>query len=136
MARKVKVRAGHRASATRLIVQAEAALATDPINLAYLELAASNLKRKLGVLAPLDAEILELTADDKIKAEIEHADEYQEHIQRILSKITKTIDRTAPDGDSARRVHSVRATPPRSTIETPTRTAPSEEAAHLSMEPR
>lgn len=129
LARKVKVRAGHRASATRLIVQAEAALAADPINSADLELAAANLNRKLGVLTPLDAEILELTPDDKIEAEIEHADEYQEHIQRILSKITKTIDRPAPGGDSARGVDSARATPPtdspRSTIETPTRTVPS-----------
>lgn len=91
LARKVKVRAGHRGSATRLITQAEAALAAEPRNSADLELAVAHLKRKVEVLTPLDAEILELTPDDDIEAEIDHADQYQENIQRTLSKLSKAL---------------------------------------------
>jgi len=70
LARKTRVRAGHRASTTRLITQAETALTADPVNLVDLELLVANLGRKLGVLAPLDEEILELTADVALTEEI------------------------------------------------------------------
>lgn len=91
LTRKVKVRAGHRASTTRLIAQAEAALTAESLNPADLELAVTNLDRKVGVLTPLDAKILELTPDDDIEAEIDHADQYQEDIQRMLSKLNKAL---------------------------------------------
>ena len=90
LARKIKVRTGHRGSATRLITQAETAVTAEPPNSADLELAIANLNRKLEVLTPLDAEILELTPDD-IETEIDHADQYQENIQRTLSKLNKAL---------------------------------------------
>ena len=95
LARKIKVRAGHRGSTTRLIAQAETALAEEPRNSADLELAVANLIRKLEVLTPLDAEILELTPDADIEVEIDHADQYQENIQRTLSKLNKALTTTA-----------------------------------------
>ena len=61
LARRVKVKAGHRGSATRLIAQAEAALTGDPHSTAELELAVVNLSSKIKVLSLLDTEILELT---------------------------------------------------------------------------
>jgi len=81
------VRAGHRPSTTRLITQAETALTADPVNPADLELLVANLGRKLGVLAPCDEEILELTADDSLTEEIDHADQYQENVQCVLTKL-------------------------------------------------
>lgn len=58
LARKKKVRDGHRGSTTRLIAQAEAALTAEPLNSVDLELAVANLKKKGDVLTPLDAEFL------------------------------------------------------------------------------
>ena len=114
LARRIKVRAGHRGSATRLIVQAEAALTAEPPNSADLELAVANLNRKLEVLTPLDAEILELTPDDDIEAEIDHADQYQENIRRTLSKLNKALlAATAPTpGEWPRVTLPLPATPP------------------------
>ena len=88
LARKIKVRAGHRGSATRLIAQAETAVTAEPLDSPDLELAIANLNRKLEVLTPLDAEILELTPDDDIETEIDHADQYQENIQCTLQQGT------------------------------------------------
>ena len=91
LARKIKVRVGHRGSATRLIAHAETALTTEPPNSGDLELAIANLNRKLEVLTPLDAEILKLTPDDDIEMEIDHADQYQENIRCTLSKLNKAL---------------------------------------------
>ncbi len=65
-------------------------------NPADLELAFVNLNRKVEVLTPLDAEILELTPDDDIEAEIDHADQYQEGIRRTLSKLSNALAVVAP----------------------------------------
>jgi len=62
LARKTRVRAGHRASTTRLITQAETALIADLVNPVDLELLVANLGRKLGDLAPLDENISSLPA--------------------------------------------------------------------------
>jgi len=59
----------------------------------------ANLGRKLGVLAPLDEEILELTADDAFTEEIDHVDQYQENV-RVLAKLNRAL-------------HPVRAPTPR-----------------------
>ena len=85
------MRAGHRASTTRLITQAETALTADPVNPVDLQLLVSNLGRKLGVLAPLYEEILELTAGDALTEEIDHADQYQENVQRVLAKLNQAL---------------------------------------------
>jgi len=100
LARETRVRAGNRASATRLITQAETALIADPVNPVDLELLVTNLGRKLGVLAPLDEEILELTADVTLTEEIDHADQYQENVQCVLAKLNWAL-------------HPVRAPTPR-----------------------
>ena len=96
LARKTRVRAGHRASTTRLITQAETALAADPVNPVDLELLVANLGRKQRILALL----LELTGDDALTEEIDHADQYQENVQRVLAKLNRAL-------------HPVRAPTPR-----------------------
>jgi len=47
-------------------------LAADSVNPVDLELLVANLGRKLGVLAPIYEEILELTAGDALTEEIDH----------------------------------------------------------------
>ena len=86
LARKIRVRAGHRGSATRLVTQARAALEEDPPVKKTLELARSNLKRKMDILAPLDAGVLELTPD-----EIDQADQYQENILHTIALLDKVL---------------------------------------------
>ena len=120
LARRIKVRAGHRGSATRLIAQAEADLTADPLNHADLELSVANLSRKVEVLTPLDAEILELTPDDAIEAEIDHADQYQDNIQRILSKLNKAITAPAPRTDPIPRTDPTPIVPPAPAAGAPT----------------
>ena len=121
LVRKKKVRAGHQGSATRLIAQAEAA---EPRNSVDLELAVANLKKKLDVLTPLDAEILELTTDDDIEAEIDHANQYHENIQRILSKLNKVLITPAPRTEHTPRVKSTPAAPTAPSTVTPITTDP------------
>ena len=105
------MRAGHRGSTTRLIAQAEVALTAEPLNSVDLELAVAKLKKRMDVLTPLDAEILELTADDDIDVEIDHADQYQENIQHILSKLNKVLIIPAPRTEHNPRVQSTLAAP-------------------------
>ena len=91
LARKVNVRAGHRASTTRRLTQAQTALDADPIDLTAVEQCITTLTRKLRVLTSLDEDILELTPQDAIDNEIERADQYQEDVQGVLAKLSKSL---------------------------------------------
>lgn len=78
LAKKGRVRAGHRASASRMIRQVEDALGVDPTKLPSLK---RSLEKKLETLKTLDGEIVELIDDgDKLAEEIEHADTFKETI--------------------------------------------------------
>ena len=75
-----KIRAGHRASATRLLNQTDAILADahpDSDRLALLKL---SLTEKLETLKLLDSEIVELIPEEELVREIEQADEYKENV--------------------------------------------------------
>lgn len=122
-ARNTRVRASHRASTTRLITQAETALIADPVNPVELELLVAILGRKLGVLAPHDDEILELTADDALTEEIDHADQYQENV-RFLAKLNwalHPVRAPTPRTDPTPRMDPIPAVP---TTGTPTTVDP------------
>ena len=74
LAKKKKVRAGHRASTTRILGQINPAVETDPLDVPKITQLKRNLEDKLTSLMVLDDEILPLLDDEAI-AEIVQADE-------------------------------------------------------------
>ena len=88
---KKNVRKAHRASATRLMNQAERVLTTSPVDTDGLAVAQTGLTMKLTKLESLDSEILELTPEDQMEDEVGKADEYSERIQHMLLRIRKAL---------------------------------------------
>ena len=87
-----KIRADHRASATRLLNQIDGALGatpTDSDKLAQLKL---SLQEKLETLKQLDSEIVDLTPEDGLEEEIEQADGYKDNVYRALTMIDKALN--------------------------------------------
>ena len=71
LARKKKIRAGHRGCATRVMRRIDTLLAasgTDEQQLAQLKL---SLEEKLETLKQLDGEVLDLTGEDDLETEIQ-----------------------------------------------------------------
>ena len=110
LARKKKVRAAHRTSATRLLGQADALIDTTPINADELTLLQTNLSTKLTTLETLNKEIVELVPEDQLEEEIGRVDEYSERIQRTLLRISKAL-RLTPPTDKSRDI------PPRAPVD-------------------
>lgn len=119
LARKKNVRAAHRASATRLMNQADSLIGASPLNTDELTLLQTSLSAKLKTLETLNAEIVDLTPEAQLEEEIGRADEYSEKIQRMLLQVQKALQPSVP---------TVVAPPPRApssaTVSTPP-TAPS-----------
>ena len=84
LARKKSVRAGHRASATRMVNKARELLAEDAPDVAKLSQLRLSLQEKLDVLKQLDGEILDLVDESSVAEEIEQADEFKEDVYTIL----------------------------------------------------
>lgn len=100
LTKKKRVRAGHRASATRMISKAEELVAESPnaVKLSQHEL---SLREKLETLGQLDAEILDLVEEESIAEEIEQSDEFKERIYSVLVRIdhiSKPKAKTPPPG--------------------------------------
>lgn len=97
--KKKRIRARHRASATRILTKGNEALVAgtaDEANLLQLKL---TLEEKLGTLKQLDSEIhvVELTEEDDLATEIEQADDYKAEIYYVaLVKIDKALKLTMP----------------------------------------
>lgn len=91
LARKKKVRAAHRTSATRLMGLADALIEATPMNADELALLQTNLTTKLTMLQAFNAEIVELTPETQLEEEIGRADEYSEKIQRTQLQICKAL---------------------------------------------
>lgn len=74
IARKKRLRASHKASATKMISRVEESLATeepsDPVRLSQVGM---SLKEKLNVIKTLDSKILELVDDADLVKEIDLA---------------------------------------------------------------
>ena len=90
LARKKKVRAAHRAWASRLMSQAESVLEDSKIDVDTLALLQTNLSAKLATLEALDKELVELIPEEELEDEIGRADEYAEKIHKTLGQIRKT----------------------------------------------
>ena len=94
--KRVNVRCAHRVSATKSVNQIDAAIASDDaLQPRQLKL---SLADKLAVLTKLDDEILELTEESELEAEVEQAD-------KARAKINLAIV-TIEDAVSPRNVHS------------------------------
>ena len=80
LARKKRIRAGHKASATRMLNQIDGLLAEEAPDVSKLSQLKLSLQEKLETLKLLDGEILELIEEDSLATEIEAADSFKEGI--------------------------------------------------------
>lgn len=112
--KKRRIRAGHRASATRTLTKVNDTLAAETLDEERLSLLKLALEEKLGTLKLLDSEIVELSEEDALVTEIEQADEYKSDIYGALVKIDKALKRTTPSAPPtpARDVTPARAPEP------------------------
>ena len=96
LAKKKRIRAGHRASTTRALTKVNDALAAETADEAKLSQLKLTLEEKLGTLKLLDSEIVELTEEDSLTTEIEQADDYKSEIYAALVRIDKALKLTTP----------------------------------------
>lgn len=112
LAKRKRIRAGHRASATKTIRQIEDILASEAPDKERLALLRLTLNEKFGTIKALDAEVIELVDDDSLDEEIEQADDYKESVFNALiriDRIAKASPRTSPLAETP---PIVRQTPP------------------------
>ena len=91
LAKKKRIRAGHRASATRTLTKVNGTLAAEIADEEKLSQLKLTLEEKLTTLKLLDGEIVERTEEDALATEIEQADDYKSKIYAALVKID-TVD--------------------------------------------
>jgi len=95
--RKRRLRGGHRGSATRTMNTIDALLAEESPDLARLAQLKRSLEEKLSTLTRLDSEILDLTEDENLDAEIQEADEYKDRVYGANVRLDKrTCTPTGP----------------------------------------
>lgn len=87
LARKRRLRAGHRASTTRILGRVEPATTADLLNPSEVNQLKRSLEEKLQCLSGLDQDILDLTPEESIEDEIIQADEIKERLYAALSKL-------------------------------------------------
>ncbi len=96
LAKKKRVRAGHRASTTRTLTKVDDVFAAGTADEATLSQLKLILEEKLDTLKLLDTEISELIEEDALVAEIERADDYKSDIYAALVRIGKVLRQSAP----------------------------------------
>ena len=103
LARKKRIRAGHKASVTKTMTKVDAALSAEPVAVSSLPLLKLTLKEKLEVIRTLDSEVLELIEEEgALTTEIQQADEYRESIHSYLLRIEAALGlATPPTGGAA-----------------------------------
>ena len=86
LAKKRRIRAGHKASATKMLNEVDALLAADTTpEIAKLTQLKLVIEEKLETLKLLDAEILDLLEEEEaLVKEIEQADLYKERIYQAI----------------------------------------------------
>ena len=89
-ARKKRVRAAHRGSATRLTAQLEHIL--DSGDTRQMKQLRQSLTDKLQVLTKLDGELVELVQDDQLEEEVEQADLVRERITLALISLDDGLE--------------------------------------------
>ena len=91
LARKTRVRAGHRASTTKIIGRCQGLLAAESRDRTKLLQLRMSLQEKLDVLKQLDEEILGLVEEEKIANEIEQSDDFREGIHLVVIELDGTL---------------------------------------------
>lgn len=97
LARKRRIRAGHKASATKTIAKVDELMAApdgDKIDKSKISQLKLSLEEKLATVKQLDGDILELTEDDKVDEEIEQADLFKEGIYTAIVRIERLLAAT------------------------------------------
>lgn len=90
LTRKIRKRAGHRATATRLINELDNVIvAADRSRLTQLR---QSLRDKIGILSSLDEEISSMIAVEHIEAEVEQADLVKEKIELAVINVETALD--------------------------------------------
>ena len=87
LVRKKRVRAGHRASATRIVTKATGLLDDDRPDSMKLSQLKLSLQEKLDVLKQLDGEILGLVDEDAVADEIKQSDGFKEGVYTVMVRI-------------------------------------------------
>ena len=100
LARKKKVRAGHKGSVTRMLNQIDAILADGTPDVSKLPQLKQSLQEKLESIKLIDGEILDLIKEEKVATEIEQADSFKEGIYACMIRI-----------DECKTARAVSATP-------------------------
>jgi len=109
LAKKRRIRVGHKASATKSTRQIEEVLTTETPDKERLSLLGLTLSKKLEVIKTLDSEVIELIKDKGTLA-TEMADGYKETIYSTLIKIDRATK--LPVGTSpATPISDIHATP-------------------------
>ena len=102
LAKRKRIRAGHRGSATKTMNKVDEALGADSVDVSVLSLLKLTLSEKLQTIKALDAEVLELIDDEAaLVAEIEHADENREGVHSSLLKIEAVLAHNADHAQSS-----------------------------------
>ena len=97
LARKKRVRGGHKSSATRMITRVEEMLAAGGnLDLSKLNQLGMSIKEKLEEIKVLDCDVLALVGDTELDDEIAQADLYKERIYSILISIEKATELEPP----------------------------------------
>ena len=118
LARKKKVRGGHRSSASRTITQIYEALESTTgieTNLTKLTQCKLALEEKLEIVKRFDSKILELVSEDEVENEIEQADVFGERVQRAVidaNNAIRTQDKSTDPIPASLRVPSPRSPQP------------------------
>lgn len=96
LAKKKRIRAGHKASATKTMGKIDDILGTDSLDASTLSLLKLTLQEKLETIRVLDSEIVELFDDEaSVTTEIEQNDGYRESIRSTLLKIDNALGKVA-----------------------------------------
>ena len=110
--RKKRIRAGHRASATRMVRQIEEALTEDTPNKSRLAVLTLSLKEKKETLKTLDAEIADQIEDETAMIDdIEQADDFKQSLYPALLKADKLLQATASAAPTLITPSTMAATP-------------------------
>ena len=92
VARKKRIRAGHKSHLTKLLTSADTLLQSySSVQEGELRALGKSLERKMQVIAKLDEELLEIVRDEEIDAEIEEADRVYGTTQEKLQDIQKRL---------------------------------------------
>ena len=112
LAKKKRIRAGHRGSATRMVRQIIEALEGDTPDRDRLSLLRITLKEKLETIKTLDAEIVELIEGESgLADEIEQADTYRETLYEAILKVDRLLNATPPTPEAPPTTCTARGTP-------------------------